>query len=50
MPSHVGAFTSYGELPGITPGQKNHSQYFDATASLANQRFAAVMESLSTRD
>lgn len=48
MPMHVGAFTSHGLQPHNTPGLKNHQKYFDATAALANQRFAAVMESLST--
>lgn len=46
IPAHRGTF--FGRGLNKTHGQKNTELMFDATAALALQRFAAVMESLAT--
>lgn len=47
IPAHVQSFRSRGFGHAMTPGRKNQSKLFDSTASLASQRFSAVMESLT---
>jgi hypothetical protein len=47
IPSHRNLFFSRGSS-AMSPGQKKTELMYDATAALANMRFGAVIESLST--
>lgn len=48
IPAHVNSFFGRGQSNALTPGRKNATKMYDATASLALSRFAAVFESITT--
>lgn len=48
IPADSNIFQSAGQTGLLVPGQKNTQYMFDATPALACQRFASVIESLST--